>query len=342
MRYVNKLIFTTDASSNQMALNEMNSFLENNSFAGWLDGGIGVFDLQTAFAEVAKLFIKNQAMFVRHICPADFELEIKKDVNDIKQILDHKRDLMDKLDKKKTFSIQTRLVSDTSFPYKASDINKKLADALNQEGFSLDVKSPEQIISIFITENLAYIGISLAKYNLSNWSGGEYKFKKDENLISRAEFKLLEAIDVFNLDFRMYKTGLDLGAAPGGWTKVLLVHGLKVVAVDPAELNPTIVKNPNVQHFKGLAQDYLKKSNKFDVIVNDMRMDVKESIALMGVASEYLNSGGIAIMTLKLPTKKVQAIANDSIAKLQDWYNIHDARQLFHNRSEVTVVLKKK
>lgn len=342
MRYVNKLIFTSDVLSSQMALNEINSFLKNSNFAGWLDGGIGAFDLQTAFIDAANLFIKNQVIFVRHICPVDFELEIKKNANDIKQILDNKHDLINRLDKNKTFSIQTRLISDTSFPYKASDINKKLANTLEQEGFNLDVKSPEQVISIFVTENFAFIGISLAKYNLSNWSGGEYKFKKDENLVSRAEFKLLEALDVFNLDFRKYKTGLDLGAAPGGWTKVLLAHGLKVVAVDPAELNPSIAKKTNVQHFKGLAQDYLKKNNKFDVIVNDMRMDVKESVDLMGIAAEYLNPDGIAIMTLKLPTKKVQAITNNAISKLQDWYNIYGARQLFHNRSEVTVVLKKK
>lgn len=342
MQYVNKLIFTSDVLSSQMALNEINSFIENSNFSGWLDGGIGVLDLQTAFIDAANLFLKNNVIFVRHICPVDFELEVKKDVNDIKHILDNKRDLIDKLDKKKTFSIQTRLLSDTSFPYKASDINKEMANALNQDGFNLDVKSPEQVISIFVTEKTAFIGISLAKYNLSNWSGGEYKFKKDENLISRAEFKLLEAIDVFNLDFRKYKTGLDLGAAPGGWTKVLLAHGMKVVAVDPAELNPSIAKNPKVEHFKGLAQDYLKKNNKFDVIVNDMRMDVKESVDLMGIAAEYLNPDGIAIITLKLPTKKVQAITNNAISKLQDWYKIYGARQLFHNRSEVTVVLKKK
>ncbi len=342
MRHANKLIFTSDVLSSQMALNEINSFLENNNFIGWLDAGIGVFDLQANFIEAANLFIKNHVIFVRHICPIDFELEIRKDANDVKQILDNKSNLIDKLDKNKTFSVQTRLMSDTSFPYKASDINKELANALIQEGFKLDVKSPEQIISIFINESLAFIGISLAKYNLSNWSGGEYKFKKDENLISRAEFKLLEAIDVFNLNFNNYKKALDLGAAPGGWTKVLLENNLSVVAVDPADLNPTIAKNPKVMHFKGLAQDYLKNNNKFDVIVNDMRMDVKESVSLMGIASEYLNPNGIAIMTLKLPTKKVQAITNNAISKLQEWYRIYGARQLFHNRSEVTVVLKKK
>ncbi len=342
MRYVNKLIFTSDVLSSQMALNEMNGFLEGDNFSGWIDGGVGVLSLQTSFIDTANMFIKNQAIFVRHICPVDFELEIKKDIDDIKQITDNKRNLIDKLDINKTFSIQTRLMSDTSFPYKASDINKGLANTLEQDGFNLDVKLPEQIVSIFITENLAFIGISLTKYNLSNWSGGEYKFRKDENLISRAEFKLLEAIDVFNLDFSEYKTGLDLGAAPGGWTKVLLKYNLDVVAVDPAELNPIIAKNPDVLHFKGLAQEYLKNNNKFDVIVNDMRMDVKESVALMGIAAEYLNPDGIAIMTLKLPTKKVQAITNNSITKLQSWYNIYGARQLFHNRSEVTVVLKKK
>ncbi len=341
MQYVNKLIFTSDVLSNQMALNEINTYIKNVSFDSWIDGGVGVLNLQDEFIDVANMFLNNRIIFVRHICPANFKFEINKDIEDIKKLIENKSYITDKLNNNKTFSVQTRLVSDTSFLYKASDINKELANTLEQDGFKLDVKSPEQVISIFITENLAYIGVSLVKYNLSTWSGGEYKFRKDESLISRAEFKLLEAIDVFNLDISKYKSSLDLGAAPGGWTKVLLANGLRVVAVDPAELNPNIAKNPNVEHFKGLAQEYLKKNNKFDVIVNDMRMDVKESVALMGIASEYLNPDGIAIMTLKLPTKKVQAIANNAIAKLQEWYDIQAARQLFHNRSEVTVVLKK-
>lgn len=342
MNYVNKLIFTSDALSSQMSLNEINNFFGKECFEGWIDGGVGILNLQMPFIDAFDVFTTNQIIFVRHICPIDFELEIKKDEDDTSLIIDNRNVFLDKLDKNRTFSIQTRLLSDTKFPYKASDLNKELANVIVQNGFTLDVKSPEQIISIFITENMAYLGISLTRYNLSSWSGGEYKFRKDENLISRAEFKLLEAIEAFNLDFRKYKTGLDLGAAPGGWTKVLLKYNLNVVAVDPAELNTTISKNPKVYHFKGLAQDYLKNNNKFDVIVNDMRMDVKESVALMGIASEYLNYGGTAIMTLKLPTKKAQTITNNSIIKLQEYYEICGARQLFHNRSEVTVVLKKK
>ena len=64
-----------------------------------------------------------------------------------------------------------------------------------------------------------------------------------------------------------------------------------MTAVDPAKLDDRVKKMPHVTHYKGLAQDFVKtvegKGEYFDIIVNDMKMDVRESVDLMVFLSPY-------------------------------------------------------
>jgi 23S rRNA C2498 (ribose-2'-O)-methylase RlmM len=43
-----------------------------------------------------------------------------------------------------------------------------------------------------------------------------------------------------------------VGAAPGGWTRLLAQACAPVYAIDPANLDPDVVALPNVVHIKGL------------------------------------------------------------------------------------------
>ncbi|TBX05624.1 SAM-dependent methyltransferase [Clostridium perfringens] len=338
-----KFIFTSQSNCGEIALNEIFKIFKNAKFCGWINSGVGIVQVDYNFRDISNKLKKEQVIFIRHICPIDVEVEINGECSDINILKSTMKDLIHLLDFNKSASIQTRIISSKKiFTYKKFDINQALSNELENLGLEINVKKPEQIVSIILKDNKALIGISLASENLSDWSGGEHRFLRLENQISRAEFKLLEVLDVFNIDLSKYKSALDLGAAPGGWTHVLLENNLNVTAVDPAELHPSIKFNKNVIHFKGLAQEFLKKNNFFDVIVNDMRMDTKESCLLMGLASNYLNKDGIAIMTLKLPKKGMQKLTSNSLKILKQWYNILYVRQLFHNRSEVTVVLKLK
>ena len=51
---------------------------------------------------------------------------------------------------------------------------------------------------------------------------------------------------------------------------------------------------------------------------------------------------GRAIMTLKLPEENRENVIDHTFNILRDAYEILGARQLFHNRSEITVYLKRK
>jgi len=243
-------------------------------------------------------------------------------------------DLCENIPVGQNFSIQIRKKSDFSFP-------QHVEDKLIAQGHIKNDSQPTWVLSIFVHQDTLYAGASYCKDNLSDWNGGMQRFKKADDSISRAEFKLLEALSVFNINLSHSKTALDLGAAPGGWSKVLLERGLEVTAVDPANLSEAILKHPNLIHIKDVAER-LKPKAPYDIIVNDMRMDMIASCKIMLDLAKHLATNGLAIMTLKLPHKEWYKNTKRAMNMLERAYNVKAARQLFHNRSEVTVVISHK
>ncbi|NUM87630.1 MAG: methyltransferase domain-containing protein [Bdellovibrionales bacterium] len=259
--------------------------------------------------------------------------------DDLEILAYHTRTLLLELDTTRSYSVQTRTLEEGRWPYTRFDINNRLAAILGEWGAPLDVQHPEQILSVTLTPTEAFLGLSLARENLSDWAGGERRFKREPNQISRAEFKLLEALETFDLQLPTTGVALDMGAAPGGWTRLLSERGLRVIAVDPAELDPRAESHPNVTHIRTTVENYLPTRETFDVILNDMRMDARDSARVMLMAAQYLKPKGFGIMTLKLPEKGMGDVARAALRILGSGYSVLGARQLFHNRDEVTVAL---
>jgi len=240
----------------------------------------------------------------------------------------------------------------TARPYTAFAIKEILAPLIASEtGARESVTAPDWVLSVVCAERQAWIGLSPARWNLSNWAGGMHRFARHPEQISRAEFKLQEALEAFDVALPTRGTALDLGAAPGGWTRLLLEAGLQVVAVDPAALDPRLVKNPALAHYRGYAQDFLNaalredKRSNYAMIVSDLRVDVFEAARLMADYAALLAPNGVLITTLKLPhatrTVKPEALARKALKMLGQTFSTVRARQLFHNRQEITVLLRK-
>jgi len=248
--------------------------------------------------------------------------------------------LTSRLDPARTFSVQTRQFGQ-GWTYARYDVNQRLSEIWIGQGYRLNVRQPEQVVSVVLTPEQGFFGVSQAADNLSDWAGAARRFKREEGQISRAEFKLLEALELFGLETPAGGLALDLGAAPGGWTRVLRVRSMRVVAVDPGDLDPRVATDPEVRHASQTAETYLQTAReRFDVILNDMRMDAIDSARIMVRASGLLKPGGWAVMTLKLPKKSLAKSAAAAIEVLRGRYTIVGARQLFHNRNEVTVALR--
>lgn len=294
--------------------------------------------LPDGFFALAEEWRRQPPIFVRHICPVMLTLDAA-DPNLAQQIV---AEFGDYLDPSTTFSVQARIFS--AAPHKPYELNKLLASAL-QEATStpLDVRNPVQIVSVVVNGRFLYAGVSSALHNLSNWAGGVRRFAREKEQVSRAEFKLLEAIELFGISLPPGGQVLDLGAAPGGWTRVLHARQQVVTAVDPAQLHPSLANQPAIRHKPITAEAYLAEGPaKFDLIVNDMRQDARDSARLMGQFAAYLNPQGKAVMTLKLPEHRHESIITAAFNVLARAYTILGARHLFHNRSEITVYLQQK
>ena len=324
-----KIICTYNHNFKDFILKQLKELKAN--FELEINDNISIFSTRN-YIEFYNKLIQSKIIFLHHMHPVNFEFEISENFTEtLNNIII--TNINNYFDDNKTYSIQIRIIDNN---VKKIDIINNLENIIN---LKKDNKNPEQVLSIFIYKNICYIGFNETKYNLSKWNGGEVRYNYN-NCISRAEFKLLELFENIDIDFSEYKTALDLGCSPGGWSKVLLEKGLKVNGIDPAEVDDRLNNYKNFKHYKLLSENF-KKINKdnYDIIVNDMKMDYLNSIKVVKSFIKNLNKNGIIIMTIKL-------FKNDNIYevinKIKDHFtNIFLIKQLYHNRSEFTIVIKK-
>ncbi|MBV9710185.1 MAG: hypothetical protein JO011_04610 [Ktedonobacteraceae bacterium] len=348
----NLLLVTAHPEFTQEAVNELKHIDQRLIGIEELAPGIILCNVPDSEALMRKV-TTQVPIFVRHIAPVQAIVDLHNNEQDMGTIAMTIADLaaFTSLERGIRFAVQSRFVqTDKSYgerPYTGGQLNKSLAEAFVEETGAIEaIKKPQIVISILCTMYKGYLGISTADENLSAWPGGARHFAQTKEQISRAEFKLLEALDVFGITLPEGGHALDLGAAPGGWIRLLLDAGLSVVAVDPANLDPRLTRRKQLEHFRGYAENYLevalRRHNRFDIIANDMRMDAREAARLLDTASGCLRPEGVIISVLKLPhaTQEINPLINlkEALYTLRQQYAIVQARQLFHNRQEVTVV----
>jgi 23S rRNA (cytidine2498-2'-O)-methyltransferase len=275
--------------------------------------------------------LTSTPIFVHHLFPVQATVPVDADA-----IADAVRD---RVDRSKTLGIQVRTVAGARTG--RAILAAAIGDRLDAE---IDLQHAELIVSVLAGRETADVGVSTPEENLSAWSGGERRFKRYDGQINRAEFKLLEAFDVFGIDPSNFRTALDLGAAPGGWTNVLVSAGCRVVAVDPGSLDERLMLRPDVRHMRSTIGEF-ERSNpreRFDLVVNDMRMDARMSARAQVSIASYLAAGGTAVITLKIGRRAPLAEVRNALRILEKTYVVRGVRQLFHNRGEVTAALSKR
>ena len=348
------VLITCDADSEALTLEELRRMGCDPRTGEWLDTGDAVqgaifhFETGMDFEEFSHLVQQSGSVFIRHLAPVDEVEALAGDESDLATLGALVHRWAERLDASRSFSVQARILGEGKLPYRKVVLNETLSNALEHEtGAAMDCRWPEQVVSLLCTPERAYFGLSDVGLNRSAWPGGKHRFKRDDEQVSRAEFKLLEAMSVFGIELPSEGLGLDIGASPGGWTRVLAARGLRVDAVDPGELDRRLRNNRLVNYVPRRVQEYDPASKRFKAIVNDMKMDPRDSIALMLRFAPRLEPDGVGIITLKMPKATGKASearrALDMIRKdldhLSEGFEVLGARQLYHNRSEVTVAL---
>lgn len=223
-------------------------------------------------------------------------------------------------------------------PWAPGKVRRPLLEMLMDAGVRVVPGGAKQTLSVCLGEERVTTGVTPTQFGLSDWAGGRIRLAARKEQVSRAEFKLEELFT--HIDLPEGDVAVDFGASPGGWTRILRKHGYREVhAVDPGDIDERVLNLGGVEHHRTTAGEFVATfPRRLDLLVNDMRMPAQLSAHTMVEASDMLHSGGTAIVTLKLGTRDPLRQADEAMEILAQAYDITFARQLQHNRHEITVV----
>lgn len=326
------------------ALSEVNEVDPHSLPVARPDSGVTMISAGTPGHDCAPAFRAKAPTFVRHLAPVKVQIRLDGTSADLDRLV-AAIDGFHALDSARSFSVQCRKGRQTVTgphavaAYTIRDIEIRVGSHLEANGFIVDIDDPEQVVSIYLHGLDAHIGFSRISDNVSRHADEYRRRGAQAPDISRAEHKLHEALEVFDITVFPGMRALDLGAAPGGWTKALVDAGATVTAVDPANLSPLLAAHPRVTHLRCRIEELSFAPGSFDLIVNDMVLEPEESAALMCAVAECLAPDAPAVITLKLPVMRPKKYISQATAVLEHAYDVIAVRHLFHNRQEVTVYL---
>ena len=196
----------------------------------------------------------------------------------------------------------------------------------------------------FVAGDHAFLGRVVARDG-APWPMGIPRLRLHADAPSRSALKLEEALLVLlhpHERERLVRPGMraaDLGAAPGGWTWVLTRQGLHVTAIDNGPLREHVLESGLVQHLRADGFSW-HPPRPLDWMVCDM---VEQPIRVAARMAEWFREGWCrhAIFNLKLPMKKrwqETRLCLDRFAADAGRPLVVRARQLYHDREEITVL----
>lgn len=150
-------------------------------------------------------------------------------------------------------------------PWAPGKVRRPLLEMLMDEGVRVVTGGAENTLHVCLGEDRVTTGVTPTRYGLSDWAGGRIRLAARKEQVSRAEFKLEELFT--HIDLPEGEVAVDLGASPGGWTRILRSHGFsRVHAVDPADIDERVMNIGGVEHHKTTAGEFIgKQPRRVDV-----------------------------------------------------------------------------
>ncbi|MBA2237796.1 MAG: 23S rRNA (cytidine(2498)-2'-O)-methyltransferase RlmM [Lysobacter sp.] len=178
----------------------------------------------------------------------------------------------------------------------------------------------------------------------SPWLLGIPRLRMHPDAPSRSALKLEEALMTL-LDegererlLRDNMQAADLGAAPGGWTWVLMRHGMKITSVDNGPMSEALLDSGRVEHLRADGFQWQPR-RRLDWMVCDM---VEQPRRVAERMATWLREDWCrqTVFNLKLPMKKRWEETRICMELIE--HQVHRpvtlrARQLYHDREEITV-----
>jgi 23S rRNA (cytidine2498-2'-O)-methyltransferase len=185
-----------------------------------------------------------------------------------------------------------------------------------------------------------WIGFHKTRSLASRWPGGMPPLVLPPHAVSRAYLKMEEALRWSQFPLRPGDLWAEFGCAPGGAAQALLDHGLCVLGIDPAAVDPALLAHPNFRHVRARTRQVRRREfQDVHFVVSDMNVAPNYTLDAVGdvVTSAAPNVEGV-ILTLKLAEWELADEIPKFLKRVSGWglANVQ-ARQLTHNRQEICV-----
>lgn len=178
------------------------------------------------------------------------------------------------------------------------------------------------------------------------WPGGAMRLvPTSAQPLSRAYYKIREAVAWSGVPIQAGQLAAEIGASPGGSCQWLLEQGLRVIGIDPADIEAPVGDHPKFTHIRRRGREVPRKEIAgVDWLLSDANvsptyiLDTVEDL----LRHDQVNPKAL-LLTLKLP----------DIQLLNDWPTWHNrvsswgypnirARQLVFNRQEICLIATKR
>ncbi|MBE1301638.1 MAG: 23S rRNA (cytidine(2498)-2'-O)-methyltransferase RlmM [Alteromonadaceae bacterium] len=214
-------------------------------------------------------------------------------------------------------------------------------------------KASVSLFLFFTSSTSCFFGYAPSE-NCSSLANGILRLKHPNQAPSRSTLKLDEAFQLFIPEQEREQRlapglhAVDLGACPGGWTYQLVRRGMFVQAVDNGAMSEVVMETGQVKHYQEDGFSYEPKKKNVYWLVCDM---IEKPDRVAKLMCDWLIKGWCkeAMFNLKLPMKKRYESVQECLDIIRE--SLHAAnikkfqlrvKQLYHDRDEVTVLLRKR
>jgi len=134
------------------------------------------------------------------------------------------------------------------------------------------------------------------------WPGGVQPIIPTVPVISRAYYKAAEAIQWSGFEIKRGDLAVEVGSSPGGACGRMLELGLRVIGIDPGEMDPEVAEHPDFTHIRARAGDIPRREfrgAKWLFVDSNVRPDQSLTTVENIVTNRESNIEGM-LLTLKL------------------------------------------
>ena len=174
----------------------------------------------------------------------------------------------------------------------------------------------------------------------ARYANGTVPISLPSDAVSRAWLKFEEGLRWSKFPIGFGDLCADIGASPGGGSQTLLARGARVLGIDPAAINPIVLRHPNFEHVRGRIRQ-VKRTLFRNVrwIIVDMNVAPGYVIDVLDelLTRRDVNVRGL-LFTLKLPQWELAEEIPAAVDFIKRWgFNVVTVKQLAFNRREIMV-----